>query len=41
MDKVVLSKKEAAHYIGMSLSYLRQDRCYGATGQRAPWARFY
>lgn len=40
MDRVVLSEKEAAHYIGMSLSYLRQDRCYGATGQRAPGPDF-
>ena len=32
----VLNEKEAAKYIGMSLSYLQHDRCYGATSHKTP-----
>ena len=32
----VVNEKQAARYIGMSVSYLRQDRCYGAVGDRVP-----
>ena len=38
--KVVLTEKEAAQYIGMSASYLRQDRCYGAVGGRVAGPKF-
>ena len=36
MDKKILNEKQAASYIGMSLSYLRNDRCYGTTGGKTP-----
>ena len=36
MDKKVLNEREAADYIGMSSSYLRHDRCHGATRGRTP-----
>lgn len=32
--KNVMNEKEAASYIGMSLSYLQHDRCYGVTGDK-------
>lgn len=32
--KRCLTEKEAAHYIGMSLSFLRRDRMDGVTGNR-------
>ena len=40
MSGNVLNEQEAATYIGMSISYLRQDRCYGAIGGRTPGPRF-
>ena len=40
MQKHVLTEKEAAEYIGMSISYLRQDRCYGAVGGRVAGPKF-
>lgn len=40
MSRNVLTEQEAADYIGMSISYLRQDRCYGAIGGRTPGPRF-
>ena len=33
-NNTVMNEKEAASYIGMSLSYLRHDRCYGVTGNK-------
>lgn len=36
MDKKVLNEIEASRYIGMSLSFLRQDRCYGAIREHTP-----
>lgn len=30
----ILKEKEAAAYIGMSVSYLQHARCYGASGNR-------
>lgn len=35
-NKNVMNEKEAANYIGMSLSYLQHDRCYGASGDKTP-----
>jgi len=32
----VYNEKQAAQYIGMSVSYLRHDRCYGAIGGHTP-----
>lgn len=40
MSNYVMTEKEAAQYIGMSISYLRQDHCYGAIGGRAPGPKF-
>ncbi|MGE3319848.1 MAG: helix-turn-helix transcriptional regulator [Candidatus Berkiella sp.] len=31
-----LTEKEAAHYIGMSVSFLRRDRMEGVIGNRTP-----
>ncbi|PIR11337.1 MAG: DNA-binding protein [Gammaproteobacteria bacterium CG11_big_fil_rev_8_21_14_0_20_46_22] len=31
-----LNEKEAAKYIGMSVSYLQHDRCYGFGDTRGP-----
>lgn len=31
-----LTEKEAAHYIGMSVSFLRRDRMDGLIGNRTP-----
>ncbi|MCD6055584.1 MAG: hypothetical protein K0R12_546 [Gammaproteobacteria bacterium] len=36
MEKVCLNEKEAAHYIGMSRSFLRQDRMYSARQKSTP-----
>ena len=36
-----LTDQEAAAYIGMSLSYLRNGRVTGATGNRTPGPPFY
>ncbi|MCX7124245.1 MAG: DNA-binding protein [Gammaproteobacteria bacterium] len=35
-SKIVMNEKEASHYVGMSLSYLQHDRCYGVTGEKTP-----
>lgn len=35
-----LTEKEAAHYIGMSVSFLRKDRIEGQIGSRTPGPRF-
>ena len=32
--KRCLTEKEAAHYIGMSIAFLRKDRCEGKIGNR-------
>lgn len=32
----LLPETEAAHYIGMSVAYLRMDRCRGHVGGRTP-----
>lgn len=32
----VLKEKEAAAFIGMSVSYLQHARCYGASGNQTP-----
>ena len=31
---IVMNEKEAAEYIGMSLSFLQHDRCYGVIGNK-------
>jgi len=36
MDKIVLTEKEAAIYIGMSRSFLSQDRMNGYRENRTP-----
>lgn len=38
--KRCLTEKEAAHYIGMSIHYLRKDRAEGKIGQRTAGPRF-
>ena len=40
MKSPVLFEKEAAEYIKMSVSYLRNDRCYGARGNSTPGPRY-
>lgn len=40
MNKTTLSEKEAAFYIGMSRSYLRQDRMNGIRKNRTPGPNF-
>lgn len=39
--KRLFSEKEAAEYLGMSRSYLRQDRMNGAFKHRTPGPEFY
>lgn len=39
-DKRALNEREAAAYIGMSVSYLRRDRHEGPTGNRTPGPRW-
>lgn len=41
MLQQMLSEKEAAAYIGMSIHYLRRDRHEGAVGNRTPGPTFY
>lgn len=36
----LLPETEAAHYIGMSVAYLRMDRCRGHVGNRTPGPPF-
>ncbi len=36
----LLAETEAAHYIGMSVAYLRMDRCRGHVGHRTPGPPF-
>jgi hypothetical protein len=36
----VMTEKEASRYIGMSMSYLQHDRCYGVTGNKIPGPAF-
>lgn len=36
----LLPETEAAHYIGMSVAYLRMDRCRGRVGNRTPGPPF-
>lgn len=38
--ETVLNEKQAANYIGMSLSYLQHDRCYGAIENKTPGPTF-
>lgn len=38
--KRVMCEKEAASYIGMSLSYLQHDRCHGVTGNKTQGPTF-
>ena len=40
MQKRGYTEKEAAVYIGMSPSFLKQDRCYGVVGNRAKGPNF-
>lgn len=40
MENKILNETEASRYIRMSLSYLRRDRCYGATQGREPGPAF-
>jgi hypothetical protein len=40
MNKNILSEKEAAEYIGMSRSFLRQDRMNGYRDGRTPGPDF-
>lgn len=40
MQNKVVNEKEAAAYIGMSLSYLQHDRCYGAEKGKMPGPAF-
>lgn len=37
----IVNEKEAAKYIGMSVSFLRQARCDGPTANRTPGPVFY
>ncbi len=38
--KQCLTEKEAAHYIGMSVAFLKKDRCEGKIGNRIVGPRF-
>jgi predicted DNA-binding transcriptional regulator AlpA len=38
--KRCLTEKEAAHYIGMSASYLKKDRMEGRIGGRTPGPKY-
>ena len=40
MSKTTLTEKEASAYIGMSCSFLRQDRMNGIRVNRTPGPRF-
>lgn len=40
MSKVCLTEAEAAEYIGMSRSFLRQDRMHGVRVNRTPGPSF-
>ncbi|MHB1949402.1 MAG: helix-turn-helix domain-containing protein [Gammaproteobacteria bacterium] len=40
MNKNILTEKEASEYIGMSRSYLRQDRMNGIRENRTPGPRY-
>ena len=40
MENRALTEKEASQYLGLSIAYLRYDRCYGAHGGRAPGPRW-
>jgi len=40
MELKVLTEREAARYIGMSVYYLQRDRCCGVTGKRTPGPAF-
>lgn len=40
MSKICLTEKEAAEYIGMSRSFLRQDRMHGFRANRTPGPSF-
>lgn len=40
MSKITLTEKEAAEYIGMSRSFLRQDRMNGIREKRTPGPKF-
>ncbi len=35
-ENKIMNEKEAAQYIGLSLSYLQHDRCYGELEKRKP-----
>jgi len=36
MPVYVIDEKDAARYVGMSVSFLRRARCEGAPGNRTP-----
>lgn len=38
--KRCLTEKEAAHYVGMSVAFLRKDRIEGKIGQRTPGPKY-
>lgn len=40
MSKTILKEKDAAEYIGMSRSFLRQDRMNGFRENRTPGPKF-
>jgi predicted DNA-binding transcriptional regulator AlpA len=40
MIKLIFTEKETAEYIGMSRSFLRQDRMNGARENRTPGPKF-
>jgi hypothetical protein len=40
MIKITLTEKEASEYIGMSCSFLRQDRMNGIREHRTPGPKF-
>lgn len=41
MISEMLSTKEAAGFLGMSIAYLRMSRCQGQVGNRTPGPAFY
>ncbi len=40
MQSITLTERQAAHYIGMSQSFLRQDRMNGIRENRTPGPKF-
>lgn len=41
LRKRAFNEREAAEYIGMSVAFLRMDRCYGPIGNRTPGPRWH